>query len=86
MTIAEQRNHASELLVKVDDQFFRAIYAMLETYVLEKGENPIIGYDSDGAAVRADMALEQFKQDLSKPEEFISLEDFKAERANRSAA
>jgi hypothetical protein len=85
MTITEQRSHAVELLDKVDDDFLAAVYAMLETYVRLK-EDPIVGYEADGTAVRASVALEQFEEDLSKPEEFVSLEDFKEQLNTRSAA
>ncbi len=85
MTIAEQRSHAVELLNKIDDDFFAAVYTMLETYTRLK-EDPIIGYEADGTAVRSSVALEQFEEDLSKPEEFVSLEDFKEQLNARSAA
>lgn len=85
MTIAEKRAHVLELLNQVDDDFLAAVHAMVETYVRLK-EDPIIGYEADGTAVRASVARAQFEEDLSKPEEFVSLEDFKEQLNARSVA
>jgi len=80
MTITEQREHAPKLLAQVDDEFFAAVYAMLETYVrLKQNQDPIVGYEADGTAVRASVAQAQFAEDLSKPEEFMTIDDFAQE-------
>jgi hypothetical protein len=48
--------------------------------------DPVIGYEADGTAVKASVAKAQFAEALSKPEEFISVEDFERELETEAAA
>lgn len=44
--------------------------------LMQRKEDSIIGYGAEGTAVRSNVGMEQFQEDLSRPEEFVSLEDF----------
>lgn len=52
MSVTEQRSQAPELLDQLNDEFFSAVYALLETYVRQQQE-PIVGYTTKGEAVTA---------------------------------
>ena len=79
MSSLEIRHEIDFFLGQVkDESFLKVLHSMLGTYVQEQ-EDPIIGYETDGTAVRASVAKAQFAEDLNKPEEFISLEDFEKE-------
>lgn len=69
------RTEITSWLEELDDNFLAAVHAMVGTYV-KKQADPIIGYEADGTAVKASIAKAQFAEDLSKPEEFITVEDF----------
>ena len=68
-----------------DVRFLQVLLATREAYEKEFGD-PIIGYEADGTAVRASVAREQFAEDLSKPEEFMTVEDFEKELDQIEAA
>lgn len=80
MSAAEIRTEINQYLDLVkDESFLKVVHSMLNTYIQEKMEDPIIGYEIDGAPVRAGEARKQFAEDLQKREEFMSLEDFEKE-------
>lgn len=76
MSTVEIRAEINRYLELVEDEsFLKVVHSMLNTYVREQ-EDPIVGYEADGTPVRASVAKKQFAEDLSKPEDFMSLEDF----------
>lgn len=79
MSAVEIRAEINRYLEQVkDESFLKVVHSMLNTYVQEQ-EDPIVGYEADGTAVRASVAKKQFAEDLGKPEDFMSLEDFEKE-------
>jgi len=79
MSTEELRAKVKEQINQIDDvRFLKVILAMCQAYEKEFGD-PVIGYEVDGTAVRASEARKQFAEDLSKPEEFMSVEDFEKE-------
>lgn len=79
MSAEELRAKIKEQIDQIDDErFLRVLLATLQAYEKEFGD-PIIGYEADGTPVKASVAKQQFAEDLSKPEEFMSVEDFEKE-------
>jgi hypothetical protein len=79
MSAVEIRAEIQSYLEQVkDESFLKVVHSMLGTYVQEL-EDSIIGYEADGSPVTASVAKAQFAEDLSKPEEFMSVEDFEKE-------
>lgn len=84
MSAAEIRLEIDRYLDLVkDERFLKVVHSMLNTYIQEKVEDPVIGYEIDGTAVRASEARRQFAEDLENREEFMSLEDFEKEMEAR---
>ena len=80
MNAADIRLEINQYLELVkDERFLKVVHSMLNTYIQENVEDPIIGYDIEGAPVRASEARKQFAEDLQKRDEFMSLEDFEEE-------
>ena len=50
MNVAEQRTHAKELLDRIDDDFFVAVYNLMATYV-RKQKGRVMGYTPAGEAI-----------------------------------
>lgn len=61
-----------------DERFLRVLLAFVQAWEKEYGD-PVIGYEADGSPVRASAARAQFAEDLSKPEELMSIEDVEKE-------
>ncbi len=82
MSTAEIRQELHRLIDQIDDRMLKAVFAMVRTYEAE--EDPIIGYDTDGKAVRASEAREQLLAEVAaaKRGEYTTLEDFKKEVEN----
>lgn len=81
MSAAEIRAEIDRYLDQVkDESFLQVVHSMLDTYVQQQ-QDPIIGYDADGNAVRASEARKQFEEDLEGVErgEYTTLEDFEKE-------
>lgn len=84
MSAAEIRLEIDRCLDLVkDESFLKVVHSMLNTYIQEKVEDPVIGYEIDGTAVRASEARKQFAEDLENRDEFMSLEDFEKELETR---
>jgi len=78
MSNAEIKTEIIQYLDKVkDESFLKVVHSMLNTY-LQQQEDPIIGYDTEGNAVRASEARRQFEEDLEgvKQGQYTTLEDF----------
>ena len=58
MNVSEQRAHAKELLDHIDDDFFAAVYNLMETYI-RKQKTQVMGYTQKGEAVTVGEFLEQ---------------------------
>lgn len=58
MNVSEQRAHAKELLDHIDDDFFAAVYNLMETYV-RKQKTQVMGYTPAGEAITVGDFLEQ---------------------------
>jgi hypothetical protein len=80
MSAIELREEINRYLNQVDEGFLKVVHSMLDTYVREK-DDPIIGYEIDGTAVRASEARRQFIADIeaAKRGEYITLEDLEKE-------
>jgi hypothetical protein len=78
MNVTEQRNHAKELLDRMDDEFFAAVYQLMETYV-SKQESQILGYTVRGEAITVGQFLEQAEEQVRrvKAGEGISVEELR---------
>ena len=78
MSVAEQRNHAKELLDRIDDDFFVAVYNLMETY-LSKQKSRIMGYTSKGEAITVEKFLEQADEQVrrAKAGEGISVNELR---------
>lgn len=83
MTVTEQRSHAPELLDQLNDEFFAAVYSMLETYVRQQQE-PIIGYKVGTgepiSAKEADEVFEAVVEDV-KAGNYTEIDDLIAQRS-----
>ena len=80
MSVSEQRSRAPELLDQLNDEFFSAVYSMLETYVSQQQLN-IVGYEIDGTPITAKMFLEQADEAMAAVDrgEYITLEELEKE-------
>ncbi len=78
MSVAEQRNHAKELLDRIDDDFFVAIYNLMETYV-SKQKGRVMGYTPKGEAITVGEFLEQADEQVrrAKSGEGISVDELR---------
>lgn len=76
MSAIEIRADLIQRIGKMDERFLKAVHLMVSSY---QEEDPIVGYDIDGTPIYASVAKIQFAEDLSKQDEFMSLEDFEKE-------
>ena len=85
MSITEQRNRVPELLDQVDDEFFSAVYAMLETYVRKQQEDvKIVSYDAVTGEARSSSELTEIldkEVEAVRQGDYITIEDFRKESA-----
>lgn len=82
MSTVEIRTEIDVFLDQVDESLLKVVHSMLNAYV-EEQKGPVIGYEADGAPVRASEARQQFAEGLRKRDEFMSLEDFEKELESR---
>lgn len=80
MSTTEKRSHARELIDRMDDEFFDAVYALMETYV-RKQEGAILGYTAKGDPVRVGEFIEQAEEEVrrAKAGEGISVDELRKE-------
>lgn len=86
MTTEEMRQHCHEMIDQIEDERFLNVLLDLMKSIERNFGDPVIGYEADGTAVRASVAKAQFAEDLSKPEEFMTVEDFERELETEAAA
>lgn len=65
MSAVEMREQVHELIDQLDDRLLEAVYAMLETY-MQKEEDPVLGYETDGTPVTASVFLEQAEEAVAE--------------------
>ena len=86
MTTEELRQQCHEMIDRIEDERMLNVLVDLMDSLERNFGDAVIGYEADGTAVRASVAKSQFAEDLSKPEEFISIEDFERELETSEAA
>jgi|AntRauTorckE5430_2_1112549.scaffolds.fasta_scaffold04621_1 hypothetical protein len=86
MTTEELRQHCHEVVDRIEDERMLNVLLDLVDSLERHFGDPIVGYETDGKAIRASVAKAQFAEDLSKPEEFISIDDFERELETSQAA
>ena len=81
MSTVEIRSEIDLFLDQVDESFLKVVHSMLNTYVRENVEDPIIGYDVDGKPLHASVARKLFEKELEgvKRGEYITIEDLEKE-------
>ncbi|MEN0004093.1 MAG: hypothetical protein AAF798_08120 [Bacteroidota bacterium] len=82
MSQEAKRAHAHELIDQMDNEFFEAIYQLMETYV-RKQSNQIIGYSAKGNPVQVSTFLEEAAEQIrrAKTGEGIGIEELKERSA-----
>lgn len=78
MSVVELRSEIELFLGQVkDESFLKAIHAMLNTYVSEKVEDPVIGYDVDGTPIHASALGEELDKEVEAAREgnYITAEE-----------
>ncbi|NJC27142.1 hypothetical protein [Neolewinella antarctica] len=78
MSTTEMRSEVAGWLENLDDEFLSAVHTIVGNYLRKDVDKKgaFIGYETDGTAVYAGTAQDQFTEDLSNPEDFITIEDF----------
>ena len=78
MSVIEQRTHAKELLDRIDDEFFSAVYNLMETYV-NKQKSRVMGYTPKGEAITVGEFLEQADEQVARAKagEGISVDELR---------
>ena len=82
MSQEAKRAHAHELIDQMDNEFFDAVYQLMETYV-RKQYNQVLGYSPKGEPIRVGEFLEQADEQVrrAKAGEGISVEELKKRSA-----
>ena len=82
MNKTEKRSHARELIGKLDDEFFSAIYTLMESHVRQV-EDRVLGYTAGGDPVRVGEFLEQADEQVSRAKagEGLSVDELKKQSA-----
>ncbi|OAV43952.1 hypothetical protein [Lewinella sp. 4G2] len=65
MDTTEKRNHARELIGKLDDEFFTAIYTLMESHVRQV-EDRVLGYTAGGDPVKVGEFLAQADEQVQR--------------------
>jgi|GEM_PF-2081646 len=86
MTTEDLRQHCHETIDRIEDERMLKVLLDLVNSLERHFGDPVIGYEADGTAVKASVAKAQFAEDLSKPEEFMSIDDFARELKTSEAA
>jgi len=84
MSALEIRTEIKNYLEQIkDESFLKVVHSMLNTYVNEQMEDPVVGYDMDGTPLYASEAKKLFEEDLKAVEqgEYITREDLRKEAA-----
>lgn len=78
MNVTDKRSHAKELLDRIDDEFFAAVYNLMETYV-NKQKSRVIGYTAEGEAITVGEFLEQADEQVARAKagEGISVDELR---------
>jgi hypothetical protein len=82
MSTVEIRSEINLFLDQVDEGFLKVVHSMLNAYVREKVEDPIIGYDIEGNPKRASVMKKIYDAEVKaaiENDEFITLEDLEKE-------
>lgn len=82
MSQEAKRAHAHELIDQMDNEFFDAIYQLMETYVRKQSDH-IMGYSAKGDPIRVSEFLEEAEEQIqrAKAGEGISIEELKKRSA-----
>jgi uncharacterized protein (UPF0297 family) len=82
MSQEAKRAHAHELIDQMDNEFFDAVYQLMETYV-RKQSDQVMGYSPKGEPVYVGEFLEQAEEEIrrAKAGEGISIEELKKRSA-----
>ncbi len=78
MSAVDLKAEINRYLDQIDDQtFLRVVHSMLDTYVHQQEEDPVVGYDVDGTPKRASEMKEQLRQEVEKANrgEYTSIDD-----------
>lgn len=80
-TTAEMKADLHRYIDLLDDKFVAIVHAMVDAYIEQQGDDPIIGYDIEGNPIFASVAKREFKARLDAVDrgEYITLEDLKKE-------
>ena len=82
MSSAEIRVEINKYLDQVkDESFLRVVHSMLDTYIHQIEENPIVGYDIEGNPIHASEARKEYaaRLDAMKKGQHTTIEDLKKE-------
>ncbi|MBC6995806.1 hypothetical protein QWY85_17675 [Neolewinella lacunae] len=86
MTTVEMRQRCHDMIDQIEDERFLKVLLDLMKSIERNFGDPVIGYEADGTAVKASVAKAQFAEDLSKPEAFMTVEDFEREMETKVIA
>jgi orotate phosphoribosyltransferase-like protein len=78
---AELRADLHRHIDRLDDKFISIVHAMVDAYLEQQEDDPIIGYSVDGIPMYASVAKREFKARLEAVDrgEFITLEELEKE-------
>ncbi len=82
MSAVEIRSEINIFLDQVDESFLKVVHSMLNVYVKEKVEDPIIGYDIEGNPKHASVMKKIYDTEVKaaiEEEKFITLEELEKE-------
>ena len=81
MGAAEIRAEVHQIIDQLDDNFLKVVHSMLDTYVQQMEEDPIVGYDVDGRPLYASEAKEEYAKRVAAMKEGKSttIEDLRKE-------
>ncbi|MEN0004712.1 MAG: hypothetical protein AAF798_11230 [Bacteroidota bacterium] len=81
LNAAELRSNLHRQIDELDDKFIAVIYSMVDTYLEQQKNDPIIGYRVDGTPIYASVARKEYKARLDAVEkgEYITIEELEKE-------
>ena len=76
---AEMKADLHRYIDALDDKFIAIVHAMVDAYMAQQEEDPIIGYDIQGNPMFASVAKREFKARLEAIDrgEYLTLEELK---------
>ena len=79
MSVVEIRSEIHQIIDRLDEDFLKVVYAMLDTYLQQQETDPIVSYDIDGTPRTASelQAILDAQLDAAKRGEYLTLEELR---------